>query len=87
MTDFEEVCDWALKTVRLIGDYPDEVVVEAVPGDESKTLRIRANREDVGKVIGRQGRTSQALRILVGAMGKKLKWRFVVEINEGTQSL
>jgi predicted RNA-binding protein YlqC (UPF0109 family) len=87
MTDFGEVCDWLLKTVRLIADYPDEVVVEAVPGDQQVTLRIRANPKDVGKVIGRQGRTSQSIRVLVGTMGKKLNWRFIVDINEDNKSL
>jgi predicted RNA-binding protein YlqC (UPF0109 family) len=40
------------------------------------------NASDTGKVIGRQGRTSQSLRVLTGAMGKKIHWRFVVEIDE-----
>jgi hypothetical protein len=87
MPDHEDVRDWLLKTVQLVVDNPDEVVVEAVPGDQRTTFRIRANQGDVGKVIGRQGRTSQSLRVLAGAMGKKFNWRFVVEIEEVNKSL
>ena len=87
MPDHEEVRDWLLKTVQLVVDIPDEVLVEAVPGDQRTTFRIRANPGDVGKVIGRQGRTSQSLRVLASAMGKKLNWRFVVEIEEVNKSL
>ena len=86
MLDHEEVRDWLLRTVKLVVDSPDEVVIEAVPGDQRTTFRIRANPGDVGKVIGRQGRTSQSLRVLASAMGKKLNWRFVVEIEEVNKS-
>jgi predicted RNA-binding protein YlqC (UPF0109 family) len=87
MPDHEEVRDWLLNTVQLVVDLPDEVLIEAVSGDQRTTFRIRANPADVGKVIGRQGRTSQSLRVLAGAMGKKLNWRFVVEIEEVNKSL
>ena len=87
MPDHEEVCDWLLNTVQLVVDHPDEVSIEAVSGDQRTTFRIRANPADVGKVIGRQGRTSQSLRVLAGTMGKKLNWRFVVEIEEVNKSL
>jgi len=87
MPDHEEVRDWLLKTVQLVVDSPDEVVVEAVTGDQRTTFRIRANPGDVGKVIGRQGRTSQSLRVLAGAMGKKFTWRFLIEIDEDNKSL
>jgi predicted RNA-binding protein YlqC (UPF0109 family) len=82
MPDHEEVRDWLLNTVQLVVDLPDEVLIEAVSGDQRTTFRIRANPAHVGKVIGRQGRTSQSLRVLAGAMGKKFNWRFVVEIEE-----
>jgi hypothetical protein len=87
MPEHEEVRNWLLKTVQLVVDSPDEVVIEAAPGDQRTTFRIRANPGDVGKVIGRQGRTSQSLRVLAGAMGKKSNWRFVVEIDEDDKSL
>lgn len=81
-TDHEEVCEWLLRTIRLVVDEPESVVIDAIPGEERTTFRIKVSAGDRGKVIGRQGRTSQSLRVLAGAIGKKLKWRFVVEIDE-----
>ena len=74
-----------LKIVGVLVDRPEVVVIETQ--DQRTTFRIRANPADVGKVIGRQGRTSQSLRVLAGTMGKKLNWRFVVEIEEVNKSL
>jgi predicted RNA-binding protein YlqC (UPF0109 family) len=82
MTEHEEIRQWLLKTVRLIADHPDDVRIEVATVEERTMFRIKANPGDVGKVIGRQGRTSQSIRILAGAMGKKLQWRFVVDIDE-----
>jgi predicted RNA-binding protein YlqC (UPF0109 family) len=82
MTEHEEIRQWLLKSVQLIADHPEDVMIEAATVEERTTFRIKANPGDVGKVIGRQGRTSQSLRVLAGAMGKKIQWRFIVEIEE-----
>jgi predicted RNA-binding protein YlqC (UPF0109 family) len=82
MTEHEKIRLWLLNTVQLIADHQKDVRIEAVNVEERTTFRIKANPGDVGKVIGRQGRTSQSLRVLAGAMGKKLNWHFVVEIDE-----
>jgi predicted RNA-binding protein YlqC (UPF0109 family) len=87
MFDHEEIHEWLLKTIRLVVDHPEEVSIDAIPGDDRTTFRIKASPSDRGKVIGRQGRTSQSLRVLAGAMGKKFNWRFVVEIEEVNKSL
>jgi predicted RNA-binding protein YlqC (UPF0109 family) len=76
MTEHEEIHQRLLKTVQLIADHPEDVPIESVTFEERTTFRIRANPGDVGKVIGRQGRTSQSLRVLAGAMGKKLQLAF-----------
>lgn len=81
-TDLEEVRDWLLRTVRLVVDHPGEVTIDTLPGEDRTTFRIKVNASDRGKVIGRQGRTSQSLRVLAGAMGKKFDWRFIIEIDE-----
>lgn len=81
--DLDEVREWLLRTIRLVVDDPEKVAIDAIPGEERTTFRIMVSASDRGKVIGRQGRTSQSLRVLAGAMGKKLKWRFVIEIDEG----
>jgi uncharacterized protein len=81
----DEICEWLLLTVRLVVDHPEQVAIEAVPGDECTTLRIKVTPGDIGKVIGKQGRTSQSLRTLTAAAGMKVKWRFIVEIDEGKE--
>jgi predicted RNA-binding protein YlqC (UPF0109 family) len=82
MADYENISDLVLRTVQLIVDYPDEVAVEAVHGDICTTFRIRVNSADVGKVIGRQGRTAESLRILAGGMATILHWSFLIEIHQ-----
>jgi predicted RNA-binding protein YlqC (UPF0109 family) len=80
MDNREDVQEWLLQTVRLIVDHPDEVMVEAKRGGDYTMFQIRLNPSDVGKVIGKQGRTSQSVRVLAGAMGKKIRWRFIIEV-------
>lgn len=54
--------------VRGLVTHPDEVVVNDLDRRRVRTLEVRVNPEDIGKVIGRQGRTAQALRTVVGAL-------------------
>jgi predicted RNA-binding protein YlqC (UPF0109 family) len=63
-------------------DYPDEVVVKQVDGEATTVLELRVAAGDLGKVIGKQGRTARAIRTILGASGMKLKKRFVLEILE-----
>ena len=60
-------------------DKPDEVFVEQVDGD---VIELEVAESDVGKVIGRQGRTAKSIRTLLGAAGMKLRKRFTLEILE-----
>jgi predicted RNA-binding protein YlqC (UPF0109 family) len=55
--------------VRGIVDNPDDVVVDLVSGRRGRTLEIRVNPDDLGKVIGRAGRTAKALRTVTTAIG------------------
>lgn len=57
--------------VRGIVDNPDDVTVDLVSGRRGKTLEVRVNPEDLGKVIGRAGRTAKALRTVTTAIGGK----------------
>jgi predicted RNA-binding protein YlqC (UPF0109 family) len=63
-------------------DRPQDVVVNAIEGNHTTVLELRVAKEDIGKVIGRQGRTAQAIRILIGAVSAKIKKRAVLEIVE-----
>jgi len=56
------------------------VHVNAVEGEHVTVLELRVHPEDLGKVIGRQGRTALAIRTLLGAVGMKLKKRYTLEI-------
>jgi predicted RNA-binding protein YlqC (UPF0109 family) len=63
-------------------DKPEEVVVTEVGGEQTVVYELRVAKDDLGKVIGRQGRTARAIRTLLGAASTKLKKRSVLEILE-----
>jgi predicted RNA-binding protein YlqC (UPF0109 family) len=67
---------------RALVDHPDDVQVTSVDGSQVTVLELRVHPEDLGKVIGRQGRTAKAIRTLLGASGMKLHKRFTLEILE-----
>jgi hypothetical protein len=67
---------------KALVDYPDEVEVKEVEGEATTVLELRVSQADLGKVIGKQGRTARAIRTILGASGMKLKKRFVLEILE-----
>ena len=67
---------------RSLVDAPDQISVEAVQDGESVILRLRLAAEDVGKVIGRQGRTARSLRTILGAASMKAKQRYSLDIVE-----
>jgi predicted RNA-binding protein YlqC (UPF0109 family) len=67
---------------KVLVDYPEEVQVRAVEETQVTVLELRAHPEDLGKVIGRQGRTAKAIRTLLGTVGMKLHKRFTLEIVE-----
>lgn len=61
---------------------PEQVIVSEVQGSQTTVLELCVAKEDVGKVIGRQGRTAQAMRTILDAVSSKLKKRAVLEIVE-----
>ena len=67
---------------RALVDHPDEVQVRAVEGEQTTVLELRVAPSDLGKVIGRQGRTARSMRAILGAAGMKLKKRLTLEILE-----
>ena len=68
--------------VKGIVDNPDDVEVEMVSGRRGRTLEVRVNPEDLGKVIGRNGRTAKALRTIMTALGGKGVRVDVVDTDE-----
>ncbi len=63
-------------------DRPQDVWVNAIESDHTTVLELRVAKEDIGKVIGKKGRTAQAMRTLIGAVSAKIKKRTVLEIVE-----
>ncbi len=67
---------------KALVDKPDAVSVTEVVGEQTTVLELRVDQTDLGKVIGKQGRTARAIRTLLGAAGMKLRKRFLLEILE-----
>lgn len=67
---------------KALVDIPDEVKVREVEGEQTTVLELRVASSDLGKVIGKQGRTARSIRTLLGAAGMKLNRRFSLEILE-----
>jgi predicted RNA-binding protein YlqC (UPF0109 family) len=68
--------------VKALVDHPEQVTVTEIAGDQTSVLELRVAKTDMGKVIGKRGRTAQAIRtILSGASGKAGK-RYILEIVE-----
>ena len=67
---------------KALVDDPDAVSVSEVEGEQTTILELRVAQDDLGKVIGKQGRTARAIRTLLSASGTKLGKRFHLEIIE-----
>ena len=63
-------------------DDPEQVSVTEVEGNQTSVLELKVAKEDIGKVIGKQGRTARAMRTILSAASAKLKKRAVLEIIE-----
>lgn len=63
-------------------DKPEEVIVTEVEGEMTSVLELKVAKEDLGKVIGKQGRTARAIRTILGAASTKARKRSVLEILE-----
>ncbi len=67
---------------KALVDIPEEVAVQVVEGEQVTVLELRVAASDLGKVIGKQGRTARSIRTILGAAGMKLNRRFTLEILE-----
>jgi len=63
-------------------DNPEQVTVEEVEGNQTSVLELKVAKEDLGKVIGKQGRTARAMRTILSAASAKIKKRTILEIIE-----
>jgi hypothetical protein len=67
---------------KVLVDNPDDVRVTELEGKQTSVIELRVAKEDLGKVIGKQGRTARAMRTILGAASTKIKKRSVLEILE-----
>lgn len=67
---------------KALVDEPDKVQVSVVEGEQTTVLELRVAPNDLGKVIGKQGRTARSVRTILGAASMKLRKRYTLEILE-----
>ena len=67
---------------KALVDKPEEVEVTEVEGEQTTVVELKVAKDDLGKVIGKEGRTAKALRTILGAASTKLRRRSVLEIIE-----
>jgi uncharacterized protein len=67
---------------RALVDNPEKVNVSEIEGEQTSVLELRVAKEDLGKVIGKQGRTARAMRTILSAASTKIRKRAVLEIIE-----
>src|SRR5947208_16200275 len=67
---------------KALVDNPEQVSVRPIEGEQATVFELRVAQSDLGKVIGKQGRTASSIRTILSAAGMKLKKRFTLEIHE-----
>jgi len=79
MSDLKSLVEYMSKALV---DAPEGVSVSEVSGDQTTVFELKVDKSDLGKVIGKQGRTARALRTIMNAASSKMKKRTVLEIIE-----
>ncbi len=80
--DMLAVDELVREIAKALVDEPDAVEVETVAREENTVLRLRVAPQDVGKVIGKQGRTARSVRTILGAVSMKVHHRYTLDILE-----
>lgn len=82
MNNFESLKDLVEFMAKALVDYPDKVEVNEIVGEQTTVVELKVSKEDLGKVIGKQGRTARSMRTILNAASTKLHKRSVLEIVE-----
>ena len=82
MNEENKLSDLISNISKCLVDYPDEVNVKEVTGQQTTVLELRVAKSDLGKIIGKQGKTAHAVRTILTAASSKLRKRSVLEIIE-----
>ncbi len=67
---------------KALVDHPEEVKVSEVTGEQTSVIELKVAKDDLGKIIGKQGRTARAIRTILSAASTKLRKKSVLEILE-----
>ncbi len=78
----EELRNLVEVMAKALVDLPEQVNVAEVEGEQTTVIELRVAKEDLGKIIGKEGRTARSLRTILAAVSTKLKKRSVLEILE-----
>ncbi len=78
----KELKDLVAVIARALAEHPDKVDVREIEGQNTCVIELRAAKEDLGKIIGREGRNAHAIRTILNAAATKLRKRAVLEIIE-----
>jgi len=78
----KKMSDLVAEIARALVDRPEEVTVQTIADGDGTILRLHVAQSDVGKVIGKQGRTARSMRTVLSAASMKLKHRFSLDIVE-----
>lgn len=68
--------------VKSFVEHPEQVIINVIEGEKTSVIELSVAKEDLGKVIGKEGKTARALRVILTAASTKLKKRVVLEIIE-----
>ena len=74
--------DLLIQIVQALVDNPEQVQVNEIEGSQTVVLELRVDKSDMGKIIGKQGRTANAVRHLLNAASGKIRKRYMLEIFE-----
>ena len=74
--------DLIMYIAKALVDKPEEVFVTEIEGEQTSVIELKVAKEDLGKVIGKQGRTARAMRTILSAASTKINKRSVLEILE-----
>jgi hypothetical protein len=77
-----EMKDLIAYIAKALVDKPEDVVVTEIAGEQTSVIELKVAKEDLGKVIGKQGKTARAMRTILSAASTKLNKRSVLEIIE-----
>jgi len=77
------VKDFISHIIKTLVDCPEEVVVSEVNGEQCNMIEVTVAKQDVGKVIGRQGRTVDAIRVLLHCASMKDRRKYILQISDG----